>query len=189
MKKLMFLIFLPVVVLLSCDGRDRAYKSNAEILSDSNLLESFSKQIKNIPNESVEIYIDTILSNGFQVKLKYNSIEGDFISVVKETKHDSVIYTNHKNFEAKFQVLKQGEIISEYLLNKHIFSKFDKSTFLKNAVMQFVWIDYDSSTKDYINLNTSFRIPETESYKDFSIKIDSFGNMEIKEINLVSQVL
>ena len=80
MYKLLILISSLSIALLSCDGRDRTYKSNVEILKSNNLFESFSKQVNFIPNLPVEIFTDTILSNGFQVKINYYSVENSFIS-------------------------------------------------------------------------------------------------------------
>ena len=67
------------IILISCDGRDRIYKTNAEVLHESNLFNVFSQQIKFIPEQSIEIETDTILSNGFQVKIKYYSVENNSI--------------------------------------------------------------------------------------------------------------
>lgn len=189
MSKLILFILPFLILFFNCDGRDRVYKVNVEILRDSNLLESFSKQTKNIPNEPVEIFTDTILNNGFQVKIKYLSIENDLVYKKTQPKNDSLININYKNFEAKFQVLKDGDIIAVQTLNKALFSKFNNSPFWDDAIMQFIWLDYSNSMKDYIKLSTSFCIPDTESCKDFTIKINSYGSIDIKEINLVSQVL
>ena len=188
-NKLLIIFFILAVALSSCDGRERAYKSNAEVLSASNLLESFSEETHFIPEAPFEIFTDTILSNGFQVKIKYNAIEDDFISKKAKSKNDSIINTNHKNFEANLIVYKSKRLIIEQTLNKDAFSKTDNTAFFQNAIMQFVWVDYDASNDHYISLNTSFCIPETESCKDFSIKIDSFGIVAIEEINLTSKIL
>lgn len=188
MNKLFCLIFVLLITFLSCDGRDRAYKNNAEVLKNNNLLESFSEQTVFIPNQPVEIFTDTILSNGFHVKLMYNSIDNDFITLTEESNNNSKINSNYKNFEAKFQVFKNELFVIEKTLSKAVFIKHDTSSFFKDAIMQFVWIDYENSSEYFITLNTSFRIPETDVYKDFSIVIDAFGNIKIREINLIKKV-
>jgi hypothetical protein len=189
MKKLLFIFFIALIALSSCDGRERVYKSNVEVLSAAGLLKSFSEETHFIPEVPVTIYTDTILSSGFQIKIEYNTIENDYISKKVRTVNDSLINTNYQNFEAKLIVYKSEKFITKHRLNKNIFSTQDNSAFFQNAIMQFVWIDYDSSNDQYISLNTSFCIPETESCKDFNIKIDSFGIVEIEEINLTSQIL
>lgn len=189
MRSLSTLFILILIILSSCDGRERAYKSNAEVLSASDLLKSFSEETHFIPKAPFEIFTDTILSNGFQVKIKYKAIEDDLISKKTKSKNGSIIKTNYKNFEAKLIVYKKEKMVIEQTLNKDSFAKIGNSTFLQNAILQFVWIDYEALNDYYINLNTSFCIPETNSCKDFNIKIDSFGIIEIKEINLASQIL
>jgi hypothetical protein len=51
--------------------------------------------------------------------------------------------------------------------------------------MQFIWVDYNASTKTSVNINTSFCLPETETCKDYAITINKFGTIQIKEINLI----
>lgn len=184
MNRLLFFVLLLIITFLSCDGSDRAYKSNAEVLKSNNLFESFSKQVQFIPNQSIEIFTDTILSNGFQVKLNYRSLENNFVLKTKASENDSTIDTNYKNFEANFQVFKNDELLIEQTLSKSLFSKFETTPFWRNAIMQFVWVDYENSSEDFIMLNTSFHIPETDVYKDFCIQIDKLGTIEIREINL-----
>ena len=46
-------------------------KTNTEVLKEHKLLDSFSEQIKYIPEKYTEVITDTILSNGFRVKIKY----------------------------------------------------------------------------------------------------------------------
>ncbi|MFI1744084.1 hypothetical protein [Thalassobellus sediminis] len=189
MKKLLLSVLLLSIVFISCDGRDRRYKSNAEVLQESNLLKSFSNQTKFFPNESVEIITDTIFNNGFQVKLKYNALENDFISKTTKSDNDALVHKNYKNFEANILVLKDEKVISNGIINKTLFQNYETPSFWKNAIMQYVWINYETSTDTYINLNTSFHIPETDIFKDFAISIDTFGGIKIMEINLTESTI
>ncbi|WNH10394.1 hypothetical protein [Thalassobellus suaedae] len=189
MKKLILSILLLSIIFISCDGRGRRYKSNVEVLHESNLLKSFSTQTKFFPNESVEIITDTIFNNGFHVKLKYNALENDFISKTIQSNNDALIHNNYKNFEAIILVLKDEKIISKGIINKTLFQNHETPSFWKNAIMQYVWINYETSTDTHIILNTSFHIPETDIFKDFSISIDTFGNIEISKINLIESAI
>lgn len=184
MNKLILLFFL-CIALINCDGRNRKHKTNAEVLKEAKLLKSFSEQVNFTPNTPVLIHTDTILNNGFRVKLKYNSIENNYISKKSISKNNSAITNNYKNFEAKFQISKNNKIISEQLINKSFFNEYRPSTFWDNAIMQFIWIDYTTSSSKTIDLKTSFCIPETETCKDFVISINEFGDIKIKETNLI----
>ncbi|MFD1161958.1 hypothetical protein [Hwangdonia seohaensis] len=189
MRNLSILCCALIITLISCDGRDRIHKTNAEVLKENKLFDSFSEEIKYIPELRTEILTDTILSTGFRVKIQYYALDKAYSS--KTIKTSSLINkTLHfKNFEAQFQVLKNNQIIAQHVINKDVFKKFESPAFWKQAIMQFVWIDYENSTADFISINTSFNIPETDIYKDFSIIIDTFGAVKIKEVNLLENVL
>lgn len=187
MKKLLILIFILSITFISCDGRERKHLSNHDVLQSTNLYESFSKKVSFTPEVPLEIVTDTILSSGFEVKIKYSAIENDFISEI--TKKEIIEEINHKNFEAELMLLKHGELVTHGLINKSLFKKYATPEFWNNSIMQHVWVDYENSTRNQIQLNTSFRIIETDTFKDFSILINSLGIIEIKEINLLSNTI
>jgi len=224
-NKLTLFFLAMVITFLSCDGRDRVHKTNAQVLTKNNILETFNEQIKFVPETKVEIVTDTILSNGFQIKIHYNSIEQGSVLNTKKTKNISTTKTHYKNFEAKLHILKDGVTINQTVINKSLFNTFKNPSFcsttkthyknfeaklhilkdgltinqtvinkslfnaFKNpsfceaAIMQHVWIDYETSTKHELYLNTAFNIPNTETYKDFVLKIDEHGTIQIKEKN------
>ncbi|WP_217639604.1 DUF4738 domain-containing protein [Algibacter pectinivorans] len=187
-KKLLLLILPVIVVLFSCDGRDRIYKPNVQVLKKHNLLESFTKQTKFVPEQKIQIETDTILSNGFEIKIQYHSVENNELSkTIVNTKTKSP--TRYKNFEANLHVLKNGLTLNKSVINKELFSNSENSTFLNQAIMQFVWIDYQASTPSQLILNTSFNIPGTDSYRDFVILIDELGRLKLKEINLTANII
>lgn len=188
-NKLLILIFILIIALISCDGRDRAYKTNAEVLEENNLLETFSKDIKFVPETKVAIVTDTILSNGFQIKMQYHSIENHTVSETIKTDNEATTKIYYKNFEAKLHILKNGITINQSLINKELFGAFADDSFWKTAIMQYVWIDYEASTTKELRLNTSFNIPNTETYKDFILVIDELGAIEIKEKNQLANLI
>jgi len=182
-NKLTLFFLAMVITFLSCDGRDRVHKTNAQVLTKNNILETFNEQIKFVPETKVEIVTDTILSNGFQIKIHYNSIEQGSVLNTKKTKNISTTKTHYKNFEAKLHILKDGVTINQTVINKSLFNTFKNPSFCEAAIMQHVWIDYETSTKHELYLNTAFNIPNTETYKDFVLKIDEHGTIQIKEKN------
>lgn len=189
MKKLIFLILIISIVFAHFDGQGRKHSNNRDVLHSADLLESFSKKVKFTPNEPVEIITDTILSTGFEVKLKYHSLENNFISHTTTAEDLSIKETHYKDFEAELRLLIHGKLVTEGLINKSLFESYANAEFWKHAIMQHVWIDYQNSTEQYVQLNTSFRVLETETYKDFSILINSLGSIKIKEINLLSNTI
>lgn len=188
-SKLIIFSFIIITALISCDGRDRAYKTNAQVLEENNLLETFSKDIKFVPESRVAIVTDTILSNGFQIKMQYHSIENHTVSETIKTDNEITTKIYYKNFEAKLHILKNGITINQSLINKELFGAFADDSFWKKAIMQYVWIDYETSTTTELHLNTSFNIPNTETYKDFILVINKLGAVEVKEKNQLANLI
>ncbi|MDO5971492.1 hypothetical protein Q4Q35_16925 [Flavivirga aquimarina] len=189
MYKLPVFILISVVMLSSCDGRDRKYKTNAEVLKENKLLEAFTEEIKFVPETYTEIKTDTLLSNGFEVKIIYHSLEDNFVLETRKSKNDSLVKIHHKNFEAQLLISKNNTVISKGLINKKLFYEFESATFWANAIMQLTWIDYNASNEDMLFLNTSFCIPNTGECKDFTLKIDEQGSIQIKEIDIFSKII
>lgn len=188
MNKLGFLFLILVAVFASCDGRDRVYKSNKAILIEDNLFDSFSERVKFTPKVYTEIKTDTLLANQFNIKIKYFSLDKDQILQTENSKDE--LKTNHyyKNFEAILKVSKASKPISLLTINKHLFSDYETRGFWDNAIMQFVWVDYEKTTETSINLNVSFCTPKANTCKDYTIVIYENGNIRIEKSNLVEDI-
>lgn len=189
MSKLLILFLFFIITLASCDGRDHAYKNNEAVLRDSNLLKSFSNRITCNPKQAVEIITDTILSNGFKIKMRYHSVSNDYVVTLNKSENDSTAEVHYHNFQSHFQVSKNNTVIIEDIIDKRLFYEFESPVFWKKAIMQYVWIDYEASSETSLNLKTSFRKPNSSNYKDFSISIYEDGTVAIKEINLHSNTI
>ncbi|TGV01134.1 hypothetical protein [Flavivirga rizhaonensis] len=189
MRILLFIILTSIITLTSCNGRERKYKTNAEVLKENKLLEFFTEEIKFVPETYTEIKTDTILSNGFKIKMSYHSLENDFVLESRKLKNDSIAKIHHKNFEAQLLVSKDNVIINKSLISKRLFYEFENSSFWASAVMQFIWVDQEASNKNTLCLNTSFCVPNTDKCKDFTLKIDEFGTIQIEEINIFSNTI
>lgn len=186
MKQTFLLLTLISIVFLSCDGRYHQYDTNAEVLKRSQLYNSFSKQIEFIPEKSVEIQTDTILSNGFELHLKYTSLDAQYKKFTLQTNPQKEL--NYKNFGSDVVCKKSGKVIFKQRIDKSLFSNFKISESWEFAIMQYLWIDYENSMDNKVFLNTSFYFPESNTYKDFTIEIDTEGKMEIKQNAFVSNL-
>lgn len=189
MKGLFVLFFSFIITFLSCDGRDRKYKTNAEVLKEHKLFESFSEEIEYIPELRTEINTDTLLSTGFRIKLQYYSTEDSYSAKTIEPSNHPNKTLHFKNFEAQVKISKNNSVVAQGTINKKLFQTFGPPSFWDAAIMQYVWIDYERSNQDFVTLNTSFNIPKTEVYKDFSIIIKKSGVIELKQINLTETLL
>lgn len=176
------LLLLVIMTLVACDGRHRKYKTNVEVLREHNMLDAFLEKAKFIPEQYTEITTDTILSNGINIKIQYHSVADKYILGVSQPSHDTTkIY--YQNFEAQLKVSKDNTIILNKTIDKSYFFKQEDASFWNAAVMQFVWIDYSATTKNSVQLNTAFCIPDTDICKDFTLTIHENGTIKIREIN------
>ncbi|KJD32823.1 hypothetical protein PK35_07520 [Tamlana nanhaiensis] len=188
-KLLSLTIILLSILCFNCDGRERALKTNAEVLKENKLFKSFSETTNYQPKQPVTIKTDTILSNCFKVKINYKSVENDPVIIEKLTKNDTLNKIIYKNFEAHIQVSKTNELTHQFLLNKSVFNNLENNDFIQKAIMQYVWIDFEASTDKILYLNTAFHIPETELYKDFVISVYDNGTIQIKEKQLTQNII
>jgi hypothetical protein len=186
-SKLIFLVIPIVLTFLGCDGRYRKYKASSELLTETSLLKAINEQIRFVPEQPILIITDTILDSGFDVKITYYSLHANYI--VDETESLNPSKTNHYNFEAKVSVFKSTTYCNDFTLNKTFFKDFESPLFWKKAVMQYVWIDFETSTSNTLYLNTTFRIPASETYRDYRISIDDQGIIEVKEKNNLAKTV
>jgi len=122
-NKLLFLVIPIVFTLLGCDGRYRKYKTNSELLTESNLMTSFNEQIRFVPEQPILIVTDTILDSGFNVKINYHSLSTNYI--VDEAESLNTNKTYHYNFEAKLVFTRTLGIVMISLSIRHFLMILD----------------------------------------------------------------
>lgn len=142
MKYVVFYVFLFTFTLLSCDGRYKLYKTNQEILKEHKLFESFSEQINYIPESYLETSNDTILSNGYKIKLKsFTDMDNSQLSYYTK---DNIQYKNYyRNINTSITILKDNQEIFSKTVNKDTIIEFDESfnKSIKNKIIKGVWVD------------------------------------------------
>ncbi len=182
MRKLLFFVLTILLILISCDGRHRAHKSNQEILKEHKLYKTFSENIKFIPETYSEINTDTVLSNGFNVTIKtYTDMDTSYLNeFTKDTIHHKNYYRNLRSF---VKVSKDSQELTSILITKDFFSNYDKSYTreLENKAIQGIWLnEYTSVINDKVVLNVLFCTPNTKDYLSYTIIINKNGDYLIK---------
>ncbi|MDH3323117.1 MAG: hypothetical protein OEM04_09015 [Flavobacteriaceae bacterium] len=183
MKNLIFIIFLISVAVISCDGRSKIYKSNQEILKEHGLYEAFSERISYIPESYLETTTDTILSNGFMIKLKsYTDMNNSLLNAYTKD------YIQHKNYyrtiNTHITIIKNNQEILTKIINKETIIEFDKSLEKRiyNKIIQGVWInEYASLINNKVIVNVLFVEPETNKNINYSIEFDAQGKLFITD--------
>lgn len=181
MKRLFVFIFIISTIFISCDGRHRSYKTNEEVLKEHKLFEAFTENINYIPESYSEIITDTILSNGFQVKIKsYTDMANNYLN---EFTKDSINYKNYyRNINNSISILKNNKEIVSKSITKDVLISYNSSfkNDLNNKVIQGIWLnEYESLVSDKVILNVLFQKPGTKDYKFYLISFNKNGNFEI----------
>ena len=188
MKNLLGLFLIIAVISTSCDGR----KSQSEALTES--IKEFSEKVtlqKDVykPNDYIERQTDTLLSNGFRVKIKaYTDLNN---SVVFTHIKDTINYnTYYRNFKIDISVSKNNKVIFNESIDKQKAIKFFnyKSTLLpdaefynfdKLAVLKSVEVNADPVNTNVVAIEFLYAIPESERFASHTLIIDETGKSTI----------
>lgn len=183
MKQFIFLLVIATIgiVSISCDGRDRMFKTNTEVLIENKLLDSFSENITYFPETYTEVATDTILYNGFHVKLKTYTIMDKHI--VNEFKQDSIVYKKYyREFVTDVIVTKNDKEIFNERIDKEFIHKHNNNLQLNKAIIN-VMVNQVSSVKNHgLVLSAMIKDIQNETIKFCDILIDSEGNLVLKEV-------
>ena len=188
MKNLLGLFLIIAVISTSCDGR----KSQSEALTES--IKEFSEKVtlqKDVykPNDYIERQTDTLLSNGFRVKIKaYTDLNN---SVLFTHIKDTINYnTYYRNFKIDISVSKNNKEIFNESIDKQKAIKFFnyKSTLLpdsefynfdKLAVLKSVEVNADPVNTNVVAIEFLYAIPESERFAYHTLIIDETGKSTI----------
>ena len=184
MKNLLFLLTLVSVMFIGCDGKDRVHLSNTEVLKEHKLLDSFSEKVEFIPESHVEINTDTILNNGFRVKIRYHRHIKEYVSL--EYNEDSIHHIKHYyDFVAKVTIYKGSEEIFKKDIYKRSLEKhsvyFVKK--VQNLIMNPSYIDYERSLKkDEVVIVFPLCTTDTQDCLFYELIVNKNGSFEYKLI-------
>jgi len=183
MKQFIFLLVIATIgiVSISCDGRDRVFKTNTEVLIENKLLDSFSENITYVPETYTEVATDTILYNGFHVKLKTYTIMDKHI--VNEFKQDSIVYKKYyREFVTDVIVTMNDKEIFNERIDKEFIHKHNNNLQLNKAIIN-VMVNQVSSVKNHgLVLSAMIKDIQNETITFCDILIDSEGNLVLKEV-------
>ncbi len=182
MKYLAIIAILLAICFTSCDGRDRASKSNIENFEESKLSNTFIDNTIYIPQQHIETVTDTILSSKLRVKVRYYSLLDKTLSIESNSSKNKTIKKHYRQFESQITVFKKNKILFTSVLNISDFIKRDNPEFCNNAILQFVWLDEFKSNEEEIQINCSFLVPNTKAYKTYKIFFNVFGDKRIELI-------
>ncbi|WP_299111560.1 hypothetical protein [uncultured Winogradskyella sp.] len=188
MKQLVLLLLIIGIGLSSCEGR----KTQNQALSES--IEEFKKTVNfetniYIPETYIEQEVDTLMSNGFRVKIKTYS---DLSNAVRFSKiKDTINYQMHyRNFKFDISISKDDkEIYNEnfdkqkinkvFKYNANLVSGSDLYNFNTLAVLKSINVNDDPSYKNMVLIDIMYAIPESDKYAIHRLYIDNNGKSNV----------
>jgi len=168
---------------MSCDGRDRATYSNKENVENSKLSDSFFEKKEYIPEIYTQFDVDTLLSNGFRIKIKvYSDMESSYLN---EFRLDSIKYKHYyRYFNADLKVIKNKKEIYSNTISHHILGDILKNTsgHINQYILTDFWVEqFTSNMDDKAIVKLFFCKPESEICKTIRL-IFSDNNEPIVEL-------
>lgn len=183
MKLLLIFVVVISFTVFSCDGRDKRYKTNREILQEQNLLKSFSKSITYIPEAYIKISNDTILSNGYRVKIEsYTDMEHSYLRTYVKNNIQHIHY--YRQIKSIIKISKQNNdiLIMPVTKDNLIAKNRSLSKTLENKIIKGIWLDeYNSNKQNKVIIDILFYEPETKNTVYCSLSFDKEGQLFIND--------
>ena len=180
-KYIPFVVFILIVILSSCDGRDKATRTIQEDLIEKEVLDTFTEIIKYLPEEYTEVVTDTILSNGFQVRIKTSSDMNH--SILNEVDENTIKYKYYyRDYIGQLDIYYNNTPVFSNQINKSTFKTIAPNFKWEDAIMGQIALDQENSTKKEVYLDVFYCLVESDICKDFKLIIDQSGTLKVEEI-------
>ncbi|CAH8286267.1 hypothetical protein EV196_106240 [Mariniflexile fucanivorans] len=181
------LILFCVIIfgLMSCNGgktKKDTLKTSVEKFKDSIgvlEIEAF------IPEEYSEVKTDTILSNGFSIRIKTYTDMNRFVTCQYKIDETLTHIDKFRDWISEVTIKKNDVVIFDKTLDANFFLAYDKmiADSLPKAINSRVLINEDYPVdKNYVYLLGGFILPESEEIIYYNIKIDSKGTCSLEKI-------
>lgn len=193
MRTLFGLILILIIGFTSCDGRKT--KNQALLESIEEFKKSASLEVNvYVPETYLEREVDTLLSNGYRVKIRTYS---DMSNSVLFTKiKDTINYqTNYRNFKFDIRIEKEGKLIYNESFDKkkvntalnykaNFNSESDLYNFDKLAVLKSIQVNDDPSYVNMVLIDIMYVIPEVDRVASHTLFIDEKGKSNFVKVEV-----
>jgi len=140
MKLFSTFLLIFILVLSSCDSKDRARKTTEQKLKQSKLTDSIFLLEKYIPELYSEVIVDTTLNNNIKVHIKsYTDMSNN---VLNDFKIDTIHYKYfYRELISDLKVTLDGKTIFNETINKSYFNDSEDNFFWNKALMIGLYIN------------------------------------------------
>lgn len=176
-KSIFILFFVVVVVCMSVCRNDAGFSESRLLALNNEYGSNYTAEV--IPQMHLTVETDTILSNNFRVKIKYNSINKNILKISKK-EYSWLKKTLYREFVSALEVSVKDRVIFDQEITKHYFNPDTNDKFWRNAILQFVEIDQMATQlKEIVAIKFSFVNPVINKSEFYSLLIDENGQVEI----------
>ncbi|WP_179335124.1 hypothetical protein [Winogradskyella costae] len=191
MKHLLGLLIIIIIGFTSCEGRKTQSQALYESIAEFKKTVTFETNIY-IPENYLEHQVDTLMSNGFRVKIKtYSDMTKDVLfSNIKDTIN---YQTHYRNFKFDIRVEKEGQLIFEESFDKQKANKLfgyrddfaSDSPFYnfdKLAILHSIQVDDEPSLKNKVLIDVMYAIPETNRTALHTLFVNDNGTINMVHV-------
>ncbi|WP_339757829.1 hypothetical protein [uncultured Winogradskyella sp.] len=193
MRILLGVLIILVIGFTSCEGRKTQSRALAESIEEFKKSATLEIDVYH-PKTYVEREIDTLLSNGYRIKIKaYSDMENSvLLTKIKDTINYQIYYRNYK-----FNILveKEGKLIYNENFDKlkanialdyraNYTSDSQLYNFDKLAVLKSIQVNNDLSLSNIVAIDIMFAIPETNKYTSHRLFINEKGKSNFVQIEV-----
>ena len=176
-KSIVTLFLIVSLVYLSTYRNDAGFSKPENFALDNKYTNDYTAEV--VPRMHITIETDTILTNDFRVKIKYNSINKNILKISKN-EYPRFRKTLFREFISALEVSVKDRIIFDQEITKHYFNPDTNDKFWRNAILQFVEIDQlATQLKESVVIKFSFVNPIINKSGFYSLLIDENGRVQI----------
>lgn len=179
MKKSILLILLIAFAFVSCDRRGSHREHLQYSISEYNDKQSSINIVSYYPEAYTEIQTDSLISNTFKVSIKNYSNMDSQILVSSETSKKETTFNYHRVFESEIHIATNSKTVVNTTIRAEDFKNNSQSEFWKNATLEHVWVNQETSDSNELNLGVSIINPKSKAYKLYELIVNTDGKQDL----------
>jgi hypothetical protein len=182
-----------VLTFMSCDGRITQNQALSKSIEEFKKSASLQVNVY-VPETYLEHEVDTLMSNGYRVKIKTYS---DMANSVLFTKiKDTINYqTHYRNYKFDISVTKderpiyngsfdKKKVNNAFNYDANLVKGSNLYSFDKLAVLKSIQVNDDPSYTNVVLIDILYAIPETDRYASHTLFINKKGKSKIVQVDV-----